>query len=353
MLNEIGSEFWNDIFISEYIDKVPEWLNKFGNIILTSSGRGAISLLLKNAEIKTKTALLPAYICDSVIFPFLKEEFTCYFYDINTDLTPNLESIEHYMTCDIGVFFYMGYYGFNNNSNLSNYVNRLKENSAIVVEDITHTLFSDYERLRSDYYVASLRKWMGIPSGGFLASQKSIEYLPQQNDSFANIRKEALLIKNRCIKSPDECLKKHYLELFEKGEELLDRDAAPYYMDLISKTIINVLDIKQIKEKRQSNFNILSYGLKGVPYVDSVFYSLPNNICPLFYPLIIKGSRNNIRQKLIEHKIYCPIHWPVPAQIQTDNLKNTKKIYDNIISIPCDQRYGKEEMERIISVLRR
>jgi hypothetical protein len=77
---EIGSEFWledpwvNDDLASQ-IGQTGEikWLNKFGNIVLTLSGRDAISLLLQEIKPRVKTVLLPAYICDSVIMPFIEE----------------------------------------------------------------------------------------------------------------------------------------------------------------------------------------------------------------------------------------------------------------------------------------
>jgi len=55
MYNEIGGEFWiNKIEETKNIHSVPEWINKFGNSVLTSSGRGAISLLLSDVNVKKK-----------------------------------------------------------------------------------------------------------------------------------------------------------------------------------------------------------------------------------------------------------------------------------------------------------
>ena len=361
-INEIGSEFWLDSAISEYFDEyldnydvykgeIPAWISKFGNAALTSSGRGAISLLLKEIEAREKVALLPAYICESVIMPFIKSGYKCCFYEINTDLTPNHDSIADFE--NIGIFVHMGYYGYPTNYSLQDIIKHFKQKFVIIVEDITHTLFSDYQRFEeNDYYVASLRKWMGLPGGGFLASpKKEIKNLPSCNDTFAKMRKEALTLKARYIIGKEKNLKPKYLELFSKSEELLSNDYEPYCMDNLSKALINKLDTHWLKEKRCANFSTLSNGMKYVNYMEPVFSSLSPDVCPMFYPVYIKNMRDIVQQILIRNKIYCPIHWPVPKQLEIDKYKSTSHIYKEILSIPCDQRYDRSDMERVMSAL--
>jgi dTDP-4-amino-4,6-dideoxygalactose transaminase len=352
MLKEIGSEFWMENIPNESKNELPKWLSKFGDAVLTSSGRGAISLLLHEVQPKFKTALFPAYTCDSVILPFVEQGYKCYFYDINEKLEPDLKSI---VACgDIGIFIHMGYYGFPTNTGLLKVLKDLKSKSTIIVEDITHTLFSDYERFEeNDYYIASIRKWIGLPSGGFLASpRRIIKSMPQNNEFLADTRREALLIKAHYIADADETLKAQYLDLFAKGEDFLDKNLEPYHIDNLSKSIIGVLKINEIREKRADNFITLSKGLKNVEYIESVFSRLPENVCPLFYPIYINKTRSEVRQHLIEQKIYCPIHWPIPEQIDCSHFEKATKIYNKVLSIPCDQRYGEEDMNRVISALR-
>jgi dTDP-4-amino-4,6-dideoxygalactose transaminase len=353
MCNEIGSEFWIDSTENfENIETLPKWIYKFGNPVLTSSGRGAISLLLRNCEIKTKTVLMPVYTCNSVILPFIEEGYKCYFYDINLDFTPSLEDFDIYM--DIGIFLHMGYFGFPTNNNIKHIVKYFKKKSALVVEDITHTLFSDYNRFEeNDYYVASIRKWVGLPSGGFIVGTKrTIENTLKYNESFADKRREALLKKASYINGGCESLKDEYLELFSEGEQILDNDLTPYQLDNLSSVILNNLDVSRLKEKRRANFEVLLKGLKDINNLVPIFNEVSENICPFFYPIYIKKERNEFRRKLIEEEIYCPIHWPVPDIIKSNVLKESNQIYNMILSIPCDQRYEKKHMEKVISVIR-
>ena len=110
MFKEIGSEFWLDNIINVSNSNRKDWLTQFGEITLTASGRGAITLLLQQVKPKYKTALLPSYICNSMILPFIEEGYYCYFYKINYDLSPDIESID--LSKKIGIFVHMGYMVF-------------------------------------------------------------------------------------------------------------------------------------------------------------------------------------------------------------------------------------------------
>ncbi|MFC4557938.1 hypothetical protein ACFO3D_06920 [Virgibacillus kekensis] len=346
---EIGSEFWIDNIPEDTTYKgMPNWLNNFGDSILTSSGRGAISLLLQQVAPYNKSVLLPAYICDSVLLPFIEDGYTCYFYEVDEKLSPIIESIEVYE--NIGVFLHMGYYGFQTNFNLLSVLQYFQRQSTIIIEDVTHTLFSHFYRYKeNDFYVGSIRKWFGVPSGGFLASPKKNLKRPEfTNDEISGLRTAALVNKANYMKTNDESLKSLFLNQFSDAEILLDKDLNPYSIDSLSMKLINSLDGYELVSRRRENFRALLEGLNSVSYLETQFKHLAKYECPMFYPVIIKEKRNDVRKKLIDERIYCPVHWPIPDQIKETNLN--LDIYNTILSIPCDQRYGLDEMERIISI---
>jgi len=348
MFKEIGSEFWLDNIINVSNSNRKDWLTQFGEITLTASGRGAITLLLQQVKPKYKTALLPSYICNSMILPFIEEGYYCYFYKINYDLSPDIESID--LSKKIGIFVHMGYYGFPTNANLSNVIEDFRSRSTIIIEDVTHTLFSKYDRnLQNDFYVGSIRKWLGVPSGGFLGSKElEIKNIESTNDYFSELRLQALLEKSEYIKTNDNELKLSFLDKFAIAEELLAKDLSPYQIDNISLNIINSLDINDLVNKRRSNFQFLSAEMTKFKEIKPFFNELSNNICPIFYPIMIKEGRDYVQKELIKNRIYCPIHWPKPDQIENKSLE----IYNSILSIPCDQRYDVSDMKRILSILK-
>lgn len=345
---EIGSEFWidkNKNFQSD--NEMPSWLNKFGNVVLTTSGRGALSLLLNQVEPRVKKALLPSYICDSVILPFEEAGYELTYYDVDKYFRPI--DIDFIKNSNTGIFLHMGYFGFLTNEILSGTISNLKSKSIIVIEDVTHTLFSDHNKpIDNDFVIGSIRKWFGIPSGGFLASNKIMDCeLFDDTSDFINLREISLNEKFEYMNSRDKSMKSSYLSGFKKSEQMLDEDIKPYKIDQTSEMIIKSLDNKWLQNSRKRNYEFLIYQLSGLNGIEVIFSNLENDITPMFLPIYIKRSRDKLRQSLIEKEIYCPVHWPIPKQLNGYMNDATKNVYDSILSIPCDQRYQIEDMNRI------
>ncbi len=352
MSKEIGSEFWLEFLPENSIKTVPAWLKNFGDVTFTSSGRGAISLMLEEiGELPNKSALLPSYICQSVVMPFVKKGYICKFYDINPDLTPDLDSIKKAGTP--GIFFHLGYFGFPTNYVLADVVDELSSKGVVIVEDVTHTLFSGVPKFEAnDYYIASLRKWLGLPSGGVLIGAKiKLEREPSINPYFSQLREVALLTKKHYRDRGSHFLKEKYRTYFKKAESWLNSNVGAYSMDDKSLTIINMINVEQLREKRFNNFGYLFKGLCNNPIIVPIFDLPDPALCPFFMPVYVFCNRNNIQRFLAKEAVFCPIHWEIPF-LSCFRLGNkTKGIYQNILSIPCDQRYTFSDMGRIIELL--
>lgn len=357
MYKEIGSEYWIDE-LHEALDKktVPDWLKKWPNIILTSSGRGAINLAIESVmgKIQNKTALLPAYCCHTMIDPFIENGFEVFFYDIHKEnLTPDLNNLELFVEKDISILLHIGYFGFDTSSNINPLLTKFKIKGTYIIEDATHTLFSNIKRnINNDFFVASIRKWMGIPSGGFCSSKVRINTEINKDDEFSRIRKEALLKKAEYIEIGKENLKPQFLELFKSAETVLDKKPKPYQIDDISLSILNQTDVKNLIAKRKENYSYLSHFVSKNKCLQLVFKELPQNVCPLFLPVFVRGRRDEFQRILIENKIYSPVHWPRTNQVDYPLFTGSNKILENIISIPIDQRYSLAEMDRIAYIIR-
>ena len=68
------------------------------------------------------------------------------------------------------------------------------------------------------------------------------------------------------------------------------------------------------------------------------------------YPLFIENG-SQIRKKLIAQKIYIPTLWPnVLSDMGFESLEY--QYANDILPLPCDQRYGFDDMQRICEVLK-
>ena len=70
---------------------------------------------------------------------------------------------------------------------------------------------------------------------------------------------------------------------------------------------------------------------------------------PLFFPIYVK-ERTEFQKRLAENEIYAPVLWPVHTKELLIN-GTIKQIYDEILMLPIDQRYGREDMKRMLEVI--
>lgn len=343
---EIGSEFWidNEPMIENH--EIPSWLTKFGNLTFTSSGRAAILHVLKNIKIQNKNVLLPSYLCDSIVNSFLKSGYKCFFYDINRDLSINLESI--YKFENIGIFYHLGYFGFATNKSCKSVLTNLKKRGIIIIEDVTHSLFLDFDNFEeNDFYIGSIRKWFGIPDGGFVASKKyELPKLGFNNSEFYRLRLDALILKKHYIDVFNNIEKTVFLEKFDKAEDFLDNNWDVNGISELSLNIIENLDIKDLQKRRIENYNYLYDNFEISNNIEIINPRATINACPLFFTILILKNRDSFRDVLIKHNVYCPIHWG-----KIDNINVNEFLYDHELSIPCDQRYNLSDMDRIIKIV--
>ena len=51
---------------------------------------------------------------------------------------------------------------------------------------------------------------------------------------------------------------------------------------------------------------------------------------------------------MFEHEVFCPVHWPLEGM----EVKKGKKMAEHELSLICDQRYGKDDMDLILSLIK-
>lgn len=357
MFKEIGGNFWIEPSQIEE-NNCNKWDFKFVNeaekVAYLSSGRSSILLILEQLKIKNKVALLPIYTCESVIQPFLLNKYEVKFYEINKDLVTNeknlIKCVEAYKP---SVVFIQDYFGFNTSRNVKTNYKWLKSKGIIIIEDLTHSSFSKFKKGDADYYIASIRKWLGIPDGAVaITTNKEIKLKKYNiNEKRINLFVKAAFLKNEYIKNFDSKLKPEFRKLYYASEDLFDSDYSVYSMSEISTKILCNYNFKNLFKYRRKNFNYLQKELKGNKWITAVFDNLPVDVVPLYFPVYVKCDRKKLQDFLAKNEIYAPIHWPIPEACLKQLNSRTIKTYNNILSLPCDQRYNIKEMERIIDCL--
>lgn len=344
---EIGSYFWLEPQSDKNSNDLS-WLPQTEDSSFTYSGRNAIALALDDIlkHQKIKKAYIPSYCCISMLQYFIKYEIKYEFYDItfrdgnfHYNIPENLNEGE--------IFLIMSYFGLDIHR-VNSLISQLKKKKLIVVEDITHSLFSlNGFSTESDYLVTSLRKWFPVPCGGWIGKLRgNLTYKPSlpSNDAvegkIEGMKEKYEYISGKEIKKEDFLIKnaKFDGELAKAVEEL--------EIDSLSLGIITYSDIDNIIKKRKSNCKILIDGLRN-KYSDIIVPDIDlNSVTPLFLPIFLEiEKRDNLRNYLINKGIYCPIHWP-------EVMGAKPGIRENELSLICDQRYDEIDMNYILEVIK-
>lgn len=347
---EIGSEYWLEKQLKNRQKNNIECENE----ILLMSGRTAIDYALEIITTKRKinTVYFPSYCCQSMIEPFLNRNITVVFYNVSFENGKFIYDIDNNKKCDI--FFAMNYFGYSD-SNMDYYIKKFKNRGIIVIEDSTHSLFSERKYSKnSDFIIASLRKWFPIISGGKLIVQSEEFELNKninlkENYEYINIKKIAMKEKYKYIEKKEEIEKNEFLRKFHKSEEILDIDYKKYKIDNTSYDILKNINLEEVIKRRKENVKIIYDFLRKqtfIRYIENIDFEKD---CLLFVPIFLDNlTRNKLKKYLIKNDVYCPNHWPIPNILFEDR---DKKIYDTELSLICDQRYKVENIKSYIRLI--
>ena len=344
-MKEIGSEF-TKVELNHNRQEEHHYLSKFGEFTLTDSGRSAIYLCVQSLPDNiSKHVLLPAYICESVIQPFQNLGYKISFYDIDSKFDPIIPTD----LCDVGVIFIISYFGFNQVKGQKELIEYFESNCPVIIEDVTHSMFSNFERdRRVDYYVGSIRKWTGLFSGGFIGSTKHPLPSPTLvNEQFVEMRQKAMNHKKNYFESHNLEEKNLALSLFRDAEGILNQSSMTFSIDAKSASYVHQLSFQMISRARRANFSFLVKNIQTNNHLDIVFPSLDISTVPFFCVLRVREGYDLLQKKLADAKIYAPHHWPTALQINIDDFHYARDNYRQLLSIPCDQRYTSTDMQRI------
>ena len=69
---------------------------------------------------------------------------------------------------------------------------------------------------------------------------------------------------------------------------------------------------------------------------------------PIYFCIRCNGYRDEIQKKLAMENIYAPIIWPKSKYLGKINSSLNQFFYNDLLCIPCDQRYNLHDMDRIV-----
>ena len=285
-----------------------------------SSGRACLSYLIEQRKIR-KIAL-PDFNCDIVEAVCRAHEVKIRFYPVEANLRPKTLQTE-----EDEWLYLVNFYG-----QLS--ADELQRIAACVPRLIVDNAQAYFDLpLKGVDTLYTCRKFLGVPDGGFLYTEAPEKTLPADES-----RERMGFVLGRFERPAGE----YFAAAAQNNDDL---SMEPKSMSELTKNLLHAVDYDRVKTKRTENFRLLHEGLGSVNCLN-----LRVTEGAYAYPLMLPEGQK-IRKKLIKQKIFVPMLWPnVPEQQPADS--EACRLAEQILPLPCDQRYGAEEMAFIIKAVR-
>ena len=285
-----------------------------------SSGRACLGYLIEQRGIR-KIAL-PDFNCDVVEAVCRAHGLEIRFYPVGADLRPRALQTE-----EDEWFYLVNFYGQLTADELQNITARVPR----LIVDNAQAYFD--LPLKGVDTLYTCRKFLGVADGGFVYTDAPARALPTDES-----RDRMGFVLGRFERPAGE-----YFAAAAKNNDELSME--PKRMSALTENLLRAVDYERVRRIRTENFRRLHEGLSAR---NGLAVRLTEGAYA--YPLMLPDGQK-IRKKLIERKIFVPLLWPnVPAQQPEDS--EACRLAEEILPLPCDQRYGAEEMDFIIRAVR-
>lgn len=283
-----------------------------------NSARNAFLFYVINKRI-TKI-FLPYFLCDSITNVCKRYNVSYSYYHIDERMRPILNMVN---IRDDELVYIVNYFGLLTNAEII-CLKKLYRN--ILVDNVQCFYCKAVKNVPTIY---SCRKYFGVPDGAYLS------YFIKESFS---LKKSSARDRMTHLIGRKEGLASDYYQKFIENELFLN-NAPIEKMSMESDEILHNIDHSFVIKRRNQNFKILHQNLKSINLLE-----IRLNKGPFCYPLYVKDGKA-LRGYLIKNFIYVPKLWP--NVIYKKNWCFEADLSDNLVPIPCDQRYSTKDMERI------
>ena len=306
-----------------------------------ASGRAALYHILKylKEEKGINSILLPDYLCDTILVPIRKLDFEYTFFSLNDRLELEKDKFKEVYKKDVAVLL-INYYGLQDLTKQISIIRNI-DADAIIIEDNVQAYYEFKKPLGDvDFKFTSLRKTFAVPDGGLVKTKYQLPKVEKPN-TFGQYKAAAALLKFVREGNFNDQI---YLEMFEKGESLIDSELG-CGMSQIAVKLYDALEEERVKIRRLNNAQYLIGQLDRIGL--KPLLPLNEGCVPLFIPIYLE-NRDEVRRRMFQHEVFCPIHWPLDGM----NVKQGANMAAHELSLIVDQRYTEEDMDLIVTLLK-
>ena len=320
-------------------DSAPPFLS--GRDLFLVNARSGIWLLVN--RLQPTQVWVPSYLCHAILGAIDPKITVLRFYEVDYDLrVVSNQWIADVASGDLVIF--IDYFGFPYDRQLGACV---ADKGAWIVEDASQAMLSSHVGGLSEFVVFSLRKWIGVPDGGILRIPERFSFLDTSLRAPPPLWWLKALQATVLRKEFDDGIPtREWFNIFREVEDT--EPTGDYVMSQLSQTILeHMVDYSLAAQRRVANYQALLEALSEF----AIFREMDSGVVPLGFPVRVE-NRDSILRALFDQQIYPPVHWPIGG-IVPPIYENSHRLAQQIMTIPCDQRYEPEDMKRIAEIFLR
>jgi hypothetical protein len=294
-----------------------------------SSSRSALAALLRQTG--TARLWLPAYACQ--VLHEAAGTTRVAWYGVDATLAADVDCLSQGLQTGDAVLL-IAYFGRGVGHDVAALARSRPD--VLWIEDRAHALEPSSEGW-SDVVLYSPRKLVGVADGGVMTANIA---LPTPAGAPGGYRGEAQLLR---WLDPDGVRPQTWFSAFQRQEAAFGIDDAP--MSLSTHRALRGISLPSLAAARRRNAAILAERLEGL----LLWPETAIDYAPLAVPLRVR-RRDALVAYLVTRGIYCARHWatlPAPGS----SFPTARRLAGELVSLPCDHRYGADEMELLASMV--
>ena len=115
-------------------------------------------------------------------------------------------------------------------------------------------------------------------------------------------------------------------------------------MSRLTERLMQSVDYDAVAARRRINYNYLHKYLAGS---NKLHLTLTDDAVPMIYPY--QAGNEGLRDCLIQNKVFVAKYWPNVQE--SSNFRTEYELANKVVAIPCDQRYGVDDMLFILKTI--
>lgn len=291
-------------------------------LIQLNTGRNSLEYILRVR--KYTKVYIPYFTCDVILEPFKKLDVNYTFYHIDKQLDPIID----FEIRENEALLYTNYFGLKEST-----VERLANEKLNLIVDNAQAFYDKPLNGIDTFY--SSRKFFGVPDGAYVSINMTLT---------ENFKMDVSLDRfSHLLKRMEFDSETGYGDFLQNEKDLAGQSIKQ--MSLITKKLLAAIDYEAISYKRKGNFISLHNKLKKK---NELNFEMPSEAVPMVYPFYVTSP--GLRDYLIQNKVYVATYW-LNVLDWTKPEQWEHQLTKNLIPLPVDQRYGNEDMNRIIHLI--